>query len=62
MGKKGEMEAGAIYRYYRGEVRLLYNSITTSNCISFDPSASFACFTDTRTRKVMRQKLSDKGG
>lgn len=62
MGKKGEPEAGAIYRYYRGEVRVLYNSISISNSICFDPSGTYACFTDTPTRKIMRQKLSEKDG
>jgi len=62
MGKKRELKAGAIYRYYRGEVRMMYSAITTSNSICFDPSASYVCFTDTHTGKVMRQKLSENDG
>lgn len=62
MGKNAEDEAGAIYRYYKGELRQLYASITISNAISFEPSGTFACFTDTKTRKIMRQNLSDKEG
>ncbi len=62
MGKNAEPDGGAIYRYYRGEVRQLYAPISISNAICFDPDGQVACFTDTRSGKVMRQKLSQTHG
>ncbi|MBU2994253.1 SMP-30/gluconolactonase/LRE family protein [Octadecabacter sp. 1_MG-2023] len=62
MGVDGEAKAGAIYRYYRGEVRKLFAGISTSNAICFVPNATHAYFTDTKTRKIMRQKLAEKDG
>ena len=37
MGKEKERKAGAIYRYYRGEVRKLVDQVTVSNAICFSP-------------------------
>lgn len=62
MGLNADPNAGAIYRYYKGELRKLYDQITISNAICFAPDGSHACFTDTPTGKVMRQRLSDKDG
>lgn len=62
MGLNAEKGAGAIYRYYRGEVRRLFGDITISNAICFPPDGSHAYFTDTATRKIMRQRLSEKEG
>ncbi|MCL4142093.1 UNVERIFIED_CONTAM: hypothetical protein GTU68_052472 [Idotea baltica] len=62
MGLSAQPKAGAIYRYYRGEVRRLFSNITISNAICFAPDGSHAYFTDTPTRKIMRQRLSDKDG
>ena len=61
MGKRAEKNAGAIYRYYRGEVRKLYGEITISNAICFAPNAKAAYFTDTVTAKVMRVALDTEG-
>ncbi len=61
MGKAAEPRAGAIYRYYRGELRKLYPDITVSNAICFSPDGSHAYFADTWTRRVMRQVLDDHG-
>ena len=61
MGKAAEPRAGAIYRYYRGELRQLYPDITVSNAICFSPDGSHAYFADTWTRRVMRQVLDDHG-
>lgn len=54
--------AGAIYRYYRGEVSQLFSGLTIPNSICFAPDGSFALFTDTPTQVVMKQPLSDKDG
>lgn len=62
MGVNAETGAGAIYRYYKGELRQLFTGITISNAICFAPDASHAMFCDTATRKIMRQPLSDKDG
>ncbi|MGJ8617220.1 MAG: SMP-30/gluconolactonase/LRE family protein [Sulfitobacter sp.] len=57
MGKSAEANAGAIYRYYRGELRKLVGDITISNAICFAPDRSHAYYTDTPTRQVMRVAL-----
>lgn len=62
MGYKLEHEMGAIYRYYRGELRLLYPDITVSNAICFAPDRSVAYCTDSRADKVIwRVPLDDEG-
>lgn len=62
MGKKAQAGAGAIYRYYRGEVRLLFPGITIPNAIAFAPDKSFATFCDTLTGQVMRVALDPHEG
>lgn len=62
MGLNAEHEAGAIYRFYRGEVRKLHDKITIPNSICFSPDGAFAYFTDTLTKKIMRQKLDQITG
>lgn len=61
MGYNAEPRAGAIYRYYRGELRKLFPGITISNAICFAPDRSCAYFTDTPTRKVMKVPLDGDG-
>ncbi len=61
MGKKAEAGAGAIYRYYRGEIRRLFNGISISNSICFAPSGRLAHFSDTLSGKVMRVWLDADG-
>ncbi|MEX0282896.1 MAG: SMP-30/gluconolactonase/LRE family protein [Arenibacterium sp.] len=62
MGKNAERGAGAIYRYYRGEVRCLASGITIPNAISFPPDAGFMCYADSLTGVVMRLSLDDATG
>jgi len=62
MGRKAEPDAGAIYRYYCGELRRLYAPITIPNAICFPPSADFAYFADTMHSMVWRQTLDSKNG
>jgi len=62
MGKQAEKSAGAIYRYYKGELRRIVSGLTIPNAICFSPDRGLAYFTDTRTAKVMRQRLSPKDG
>jgi sugar lactone lactonase YvrE len=62
MGKKAEPGLGAIYRYYRGELRQLYAPISISNAICFSPDWTYGYFTDTPTQKIMRQRLDPQDG
>lgn len=62
MSKSAEVGQGAIYRYYRGELRKLYPDMTIPNAICFSPGGELAYFADTRARKVWRQRLPDRDG
>ncbi len=62
MGKSAEPDAGAIYRYYKGELRTLYDRITIPNAQCFAPDRSVAYWTDTSTGVVMRQRLDASDG
>ncbi|WP_386627108.1 SMP-30/gluconolactonase/LRE family protein [Sulfitobacter geojensis] len=62
MGKEAQKQAGAIYRYYRGELRKLVSDITITNAICFAPDRSCAYYTDTVTQKIMRQPLNAGDG
>ena len=61
MGLKSEPKAGAFYRYYRGELRKLFADITVTNGACFSPDRQWACFTDTKTRQMMRVALDGYG-
>ncbi len=62
MGKKEELGAGAIYRFFRGELRKLVTGVTISNSICFAPDRSAAYYTDTKIGKIMRQPLAASDG
>jgi sugar lactone lactonase YvrE len=53
--------AGAIWRYYRGELRKLYSGLSIPNTICFTPDGRTAQFSDTVTGKVMRVALDSDG-
>ena len=61
MGKQAQSGAGAIYRFFEGELVQLFDHITIPNAICFSPDGKFAYFTDTPTRLIMRQPLDNKG-
>ena len=61
MGLNAEERAGAIYRYYRGELRLLYGNIQISNAICFAPAGDVAYFTDTNTQIIYAVSLNADG-
>lgn len=61
MGLNAEPGAGAIYRYYQGELRQLYGDITISNAICFAPSGDLAYYCDTVTKRIMKQRLDAEG-
>jgi sugar lactone lactonase YvrE len=62
MGINAEKYAGAIYRYYKGELRTLFTGITVSNAICFAPDQSCAYYTDTHSRRIMRAPLDPATG
>ena len=62
MGLNGQVQAGAIYRYYKGELRKLFDNISISNAICFAPRDPIAYFSDTPTGLIMRQTLDPKTG
>ena len=63
MGKdpKTRKGRGAIYRYYQGELRLLYPDISIPNSICFTPDGRHAHFSDTMDRRVMKVALDADG-
>ncbi|MBL4805780.1 MAG: SMP-30/gluconolactonase/LRE family protein, partial [Rhodobacteraceae bacterium] len=56
MGLEGEADAGAIYRYYQGEIRKIITPITISNSICFAPDQDVAYFADTKDKQIMKQE------
>ncbi|TRW95180.1 SMP-30/gluconolactonase/LRE family protein [Paracoccus sp. M683] len=54
-------QRGAIYRFYRGEIRKLYDRIGVSNAICFAPDGRTAYYADTDTSMIMRQTLDAEG-
>ncbi|MFW8596075.1 SMP-30/gluconolactonase/LRE family protein [Cribrihabitans neustonicus] len=61
MGKNAEPGAGAIYRFYKGELVQLVPGITISNAICFSPDGRYVYYTDTPTRRILRQPLDGEG-
>jgi sugar lactone lactonase YvrE len=61
MGYNLEPEAGAIYRWYKGELRPLFDRLTIPNAICFAPDGSCAYFTDTPTKIIRRVALDAEG-
>lgn len=61
MGLKAEEGAGAIHRFFRGEVRRLFDRVTIPNAICFHPDRSHALWADTGLGRVHRQPLDAEG-
>jgi sugar lactone lactonase YvrE len=61
MGKKAEKGAGAIWRWYRGELRQLFPGITIPNAICFTLDGRAAHFSDTATGQVYKVALDGQG-
>jgi len=61
MGKKAEKGAGAIWRWYKGELRQLFKKISIPNAICFTPDGTAAYFTDTALAQVMKVALDAQG-
>ncbi|KUP94893.1 SMP-30/gluconolactonase/LRE family protein [Tritonibacter horizontis] len=62
MGFNADPKAGAIYRFYRGELRQLVPDVTISNAICFAPDRSCAYYVDTEVGRIMRQSLAAEDG
>lgn len=61
MRKENPDGGGAIYRYYRGELRRLFGPLSIPNAICFSPDKPLAYWTDTVGAKVFQTQL-DKDG
>ncbi|MDH3264528.1 MAG: SMP-30/gluconolactonase/LRE family protein, partial [Paracoccaceae bacterium] len=61
MAKTADAGIGALYRYYKGELRTLYTGVIIPNATCFSADATHLYFADTATRKVTRTRL-DKNG
>jgi sugar lactone lactonase YvrE len=62
MGKAAKSAAGAIYRFYKGEVRKLVDNVTVSNAICFSPDGTKAYFSDTTEQTINTWSLNEKDG
>lgn len=62
MGRAAEDGRGAIYRYYRGELRELHPGLTIPNAICFDAGREIAYFADTAPGRVWTQRLEPATG
>lgn len=62
MGKKAEAGAGAIYWYFKGELRTLYRQITIPNAIAFSPDGTVAYYADTAAGVLMRVACDPETG
>jgi sugar lactone lactonase YvrE len=61
MGKRAEAGAGALYRFWRGEVRPVRDGLTIPNATSFTPDGRTAYFADTAAHVVWRIPLDADG-
>lgn len=61
MGKQAETGAGAIYRYYRGELRCVVPAVSIPNAICFTPDGRHAHFADSARATVWRVALDADG-
>ncbi len=61
MSKTAEDGKGAIYRYYKGELRRLFPGISIPNSICFTPDGRTAQFSDTKAHRVYRVALDSAG-
>lgn len=61
MGKRAEFEAGAIYRYYQGELTCLRSRVSIPNAICFAPDGQTAYFADSMQGVIYRWNLDAAG-
>lgn len=61
MGKQAQNQAGAIYRYYRGELRKIHSNLSIPNSICFSPDGRLLYFADTAQQRIWWQPLDEMG-
>lgn len=61
MGINAEDKAGAIYRFYKGELRKIVPDVTITNSICFAPDGKLAYYCDTVTKQIMQVALDADG-
>ncbi len=61
MSKTAEDGKGAIYRFYKGELRRLFPGISIPNSLCFTLDGRTAQFSDTKAHKVYRVALDSEG-
>ncbi len=61
MGHGAEPGAGALYRYFKGELRQLSDNVTIPNATCFTPDGRYAYFADTAEQIVWRYGLGRDG-
>lgn len=61
MGKNAEPQAGAIYRYYKGELVQLKSQVSIPNAICFSPAGEYAYFADSADKLIYRWLLDNAG-
>lgn len=61
MSKAAEAGQGAIYRYYRGDLREIATGITIPNAICFSRAGDLAYYADTAQGLIWSQPLDDAG-
>lgn len=61
MGHNAEPGAGALYRFYRGELRQIRDGVTIPNATCFSPDGRHAYFADTAEQIVWRYTLGADG-
>lgn len=61
MGVNAEPGVGAIWRFYKGEVRRLFDEVSIPNSICFAPDGRTAYFTDTPLQQIMKVGLGADG-
>lgn len=62
MSKRGEHQAGAIYWFFKGEVRRLFSHISVPNSICFSPDGAIGYFADTRENRLYRVACDPETG
>ena len=63
MGKDpaNRLGKGAIYRFYKGELRLLFPNLSIPNSLCFAPDGLTGYFSDTGTHRVLKVALDAEG-
>jgi sugar lactone lactonase len=62
MGKSAQKGAGAIYWFFKGELRRLFGEVTIPNSICFSPDGGTAYFTDTAKNLLMKVECDPQTG